>query len=226
IQRSNTAELSADSGERFGNWQQVLCLNGKHNRKQRMGIIPVHSRKGAFDNPGHNRSTSSSHRLQQPTDSLHNLHQRLSTRYRSPGIGLERTFGPNGETDMAHRTQSIFETAHEAFTKFGSVIIQIHGFDASHHPTEPLVVLSDGDGGINGALQAIASHLEAANLSVGIFDGFTHEKLGAQKNVQGRYARAFGAGFVHSEISSIVVYDDTLITKYENSLTRSILNKF
>jgi hypothetical protein len=140
--------------------------------------------------------------------------------------GVERTLGPSGQTDMAHRTQSIFETAHEAFTQFGSVIIQIHGFDASHHPTEPLVVLSDGDGGINGALQAIASNLSAANLSVGIFDGFTHEKLGAQKNVQGRYARAFGAGFVHSEISSIVVYNDTLITQYENSLTKSILNNF
>jgi hypothetical protein len=140
--------------------------------------------------------------------------------------GVERTFGPNGQTDMAHRTQSIFETAHEAFTKFGSVVIQIHGFDASHHPTEPLVVLSDGDGGINGALQAIASGLEAAKLSVGVFDGFTHEKLGAQKNVQGRYARTFGAGFVHSEISSIVVYNDTLITQYENSLTQSILDNF
>jgi len=140
--------------------------------------------------------------------------------------GVERTFGPNGQTDMAHRTQSIFETAHESFTRFGSVAIQIHGFDAAHHPTEPLVVLSDGDGGINGALQAIASNLEAANLSVGIFDGFTHEKLGAQKNIQGRYARAFGAGFVHSEISSIVVYNDTLITQYENSLTKSILNDF
>jgi hypothetical protein len=140
--------------------------------------------------------------------------------------GVERTFGPSGQTDMAHRTQSIFETAHEAFTKFGSVVIQIHGFDASHHPTEPLVVLSDGDGGINGALQSIASNLEAANLSVGIFDGFTHEKLGAQKNIQGRYARAFGAGFVHSEISSLVVYNATLITQYENSLTQSILNNF
>ncbi len=140
--------------------------------------------------------------------------------------GVERTFGSNGQTDMAHRTQSIFETGHEAFTKFGSVVIQIHGFDASHHPTEPLVVLSDGDGGINGALQSIASNLEAAKFSVGIFDGFTHEKLGAQKNVQGRYARAFGAGFVHSEISSIVVYNATLITQYENSLTQSILNNF
>ena len=140
--------------------------------------------------------------------------------------GVERTFGPNGQTDMAHITQSIFETAHEAFSKFGSVAIQIHGFDASRHPTEPLVVLSDGNGGISGALQATASNLEAAKLSVGIFDGFTHEKLGAQKNIQGRYARAFGVGFVHSEISSTVVYNATLIAQYENSLTQTILNNF
>src|SRR5437667_1260031 len=119
--------------------------------------------------------------------------------------GVERTLGPNGETDMAHRTQSIFETAHEAFTKFGSVIIQIHGFDASHHPTEPLVVLSDGDGGINGALQAIASRLEAANLSVGFFDGVTHDKLCAQKNIPGCYATSFWASLVHSEFPSSVL---------------------
>src|SRR5437867_5488336 len=100
------------------------------------------------------------------------------------------------------------------------------GLDASHHHTEPLVGLSDGDGGINGALQAIASNLEAASLSVGVFDGVTHEKLGAQMNIQGRYARAFGAGFVHSEISSIVVYNATLIAQYENSLTQSILDDF
>src|SRR3989442_4776372 len=49
--------------------------------------------------------------------------------------GVERTFSPNGQTDMAHSTQSIFATAHETFTKCGSVIIQIHGFNASHHPT-------------------------------------------------------------------------------------------
>ena len=140
--------------------------------------------------------------------------------------GVERTFGPNGQTDMAHRTQSIFETAHEAFTKIGSVAIQIHGFNALNHPTEPMVVLSDGDGGINGALQSIASNLEGANLSVGIFDGFTHEKLGAQKNVQGRYARAFGTGFVHSEISSLVVFNATLLTQYENALTQSVVSNF
>src|SRR5216684_2741564 len=191
-----------------------------------MGIIPIHSRKESLDKPGHDRSPH-------PVTDF-NSQQIAYTIFTSayPQVtallisGVERTFGPNGQTDMAHRTQSIFETAHEAFTKFGSVAIQIHGFDASHHSTEPLVVLSDGDGGINGALQAITSNLEAANLSVGIFDGFTHEKLGAQNNVQGRYARAFGAGFVHSEISSIVVYNDTLITQYENSITQSIFNNF
>jgi hypothetical protein len=140
--------------------------------------------------------------------------------------GVERTFGPNGQTDMAHRTQSIFETAHEAFAKTGSVAIQIHGFDALQHATEPMVVLSDGDGGINGALQSIASNLEAANLSVGVFDGFTHEKLGAQSNVQGRYATAFGAGFVHSEISSTIVFNATLLAQYENALTQSVVSNF
>ncbi|HET7404601.1 MAG TPA: hypothetical protein VFJ63_00620, partial [Candidatus Bathyarchaeia archaeon] len=83
-----------------------------------------------------------------------------------------------------------------------------------------------GDGGLNGALQSIAQNLESASLSVGIFDGFQHAKLGAENNVQGRYARAFGAGFVHSEISSLVVYNATLISQFENSVSQSILNGF
>lgn len=140
--------------------------------------------------------------------------------------GVERTLGPNGQTDMAHRSQSIFETAHEALTSFGSVVIQIHGFSAFAHPQEPLVVLSTGDGGLNGALESIAGNLGAANISVGVFDGFTHEKLGAQDNVQGRYARAFGAGFVHSEVSSLVVYNATLISQFEGSVSQSIMSNF
>ncbi|HET7405450.1 MAG TPA: hypothetical protein VFJ63_04975, partial [Candidatus Bathyarchaeia archaeon] len=140
--------------------------------------------------------------------------------------GVERTLSPTGQTDMAHRAQSIFETAHEAVTKFGSVVIQVHSFDAFVHPTEPLVVLSAGDGGLNGALQSIAQNLESSSLSVGIFDGFQHAKLGAENNVQGRYARAFGAGFVHSEISSLVVYNATLISQFENSVSQSILSGF
>lgn len=140
--------------------------------------------------------------------------------------GVERTFGLAGQTDMAHRSQSIFETAHESLTSFGSVVIQIHGFSAFAHPQEPLVVLSNGDGGLNGALQSIATNLSDASISVGIFDGFTHEKLGAQGNVQGRYARAFGAGFVHTEISSLVVFNATLITQFENSVGQSIISNF
>ena len=140
--------------------------------------------------------------------------------------GVERTLSATGVTDMAHRSQSIFETAHETVTSLGSVVIQIHSFDAFTHPTEPLIVLSTGDGGLNGALQSIANNLESTNLSVGIFDGFTHSKLGAENNVQGRYARAFGAGFVHSEISSLVVYNATLIGEYENAVSQSILSNF
>jgi hypothetical protein len=140
--------------------------------------------------------------------------------------GVERTFGPNGQTDMAHRTQSIFETANEVFTSFGSVVIQIHSFNAYVHPNTPLVVLSTGDGGINGAIQSIASNLQNANLSVGVFDGFSYERLGAQNNVQGHYARSVGAGFVHAEVSSIVVYNATMIAEFESSVTHSVLSGF
>src|SRR5436190_920926 len=51
-----------------------------------MGFIPIRSRKEPLDNPSHNGSPTSSHRLQQPTDRLHDLHQRLSRRYHSVSI--------------------------------------------------------------------------------------------------------------------------------------------
>src|SRR5260370_6917840 len=46
--------------------------------------------------------------------------------------GVERTFGPNGQTDMAHRTQSIFATPHHASTKSDSVLHHTHAFAAPH----------------------------------------------------------------------------------------------
>ncbi len=140
--------------------------------------------------------------------------------------GVERTLGPKGQTDMAHRTLSIFETATEAFAGFGSVVVQIHSFDANLHPGYPLVVISSGDGGTNGALESIASNLRASGFSVGIFDGFSYETLGGTDNVQGRYLRATWGGFVHVEISSTVMYNLTLISGFQSSVVQSIVDGF
>jgi len=140
--------------------------------------------------------------------------------------GVERTFGLNGQTDMAHRTLSVFEAATEAFAKFGSVVIQIHSFDAVRHPGYPWVIVSTGDGGANGALESITSHLQSSGISVGIFDGFKYEVLAGTNNAQGRYLRAVGAGFVHVEISTTVVFNSTLITSLQSSMTQSLIDGF
>ncbi len=140
--------------------------------------------------------------------------------------GIERTFGPKGQTDMAHRSLSIFETATEAFAGQGSIVIQIHSFDAGQHPGYPLVVLSSGDGGTNGALESIASNIRSSGMPVGIFDGFKYERLSATVNIQGRYVRAIGGGFVHTEISSTIVYNSTLISALQSSVGQSIIAGF
>jgi hypothetical protein len=140
--------------------------------------------------------------------------------------GVERTFGPKGQTDMAHRSLSIFETATEAFARLGSIVIQIHSFDAGRHPGYPLVVLSSGDGGTNGALESIASNLHSSGISVGIFDGFRYEALSATGNIQGRHVRAIGGGFVHAEISSTVVFNSTLISTLQSSFSQSVTDGF
>jgi len=140
--------------------------------------------------------------------------------------GVERTVGPKGQTDMSHRTFSIFETATESFSSPGSVVIQIHSFDPGRHPGYPLVVLSTGDGGTNGALESVAANLRATGLSVGTFDGFNYESLGAADNVQGRYVRSVWAGFVHAEVSLTVVYNSTLISAFQGSVIRSVAEGF
>ena len=140
--------------------------------------------------------------------------------------GVERTYGPNGQTDMAHRTLSIFETANEAFARLGSVVIQIHSFSADRHPGYPLVVMSTGDGGTNGALQSISNSLSSSGISVGVFDGFNFESLAGTDNAQGRYVKAVGGGFVHMEISTAVVYNSTLIAALQSSVSQSINGGF
>jgi hypothetical protein len=140
--------------------------------------------------------------------------------------GVERTFGLHGQTDMAHRSQSVFEVATEAFAGDGSIVIQIHGFDINRHPGYPMVILSSGDGTSNGALESIASNLRSSGISVGVFDGFKYEALSATANAQGRYVRAVWGGFVHAEISSVVVFNSTLISDFQSSVLQSIIGGF
>ncbi|HEV2226155.1 MAG TPA: hypothetical protein VGR56_05045 [Nitrososphaerales archaeon] len=140
--------------------------------------------------------------------------------------GAERTYGPSGQTDMAHRTLSVFETANEVSATPGSIVIQIHSFAADRHPGYPMAVLSTGDGGTNGALQSIAESLSSSGITVGVFDGYSYESLGDQLGAQGRYVRAVGAGYVHAEISTTVVFNSTLIPVLENSFVRSINGGF
>jgi hypothetical protein len=140
--------------------------------------------------------------------------------------GIFRTLLPHGQSDMDHRSLSIFQTATEVFAGFGTVVIQIHTYDVNVHPGYPDVVLTTGDGGTNGALESIASNLVASGFSVGIFDGFRYEKLGATENVQGRYVRARGGGFVHAEISSNIAFNATLRPTIEGAIGQSVIGGF
>jgi len=50
--------------------------------------------------------------------------------------------------------------------------------------------------------------------------------LAGTNNAQGRYLRAVGAGFVHVEISTTVVFNSTLIASLQNSMTQSLIDGF
>ncbi|MDI6792713.1 MAG: PKD domain-containing protein [bacterium] len=119
--------------------------------------------------------------------------------------GAHRDANFGGEADMAHNTDTIFETVHEAITTPMTNVIQIHGFSRSPgHPGYPDIVLSAGDGSIPPALAKLRNRLLTKGFTVGVYNGVSWPDLGATTNVQGIYTRSVGGTFIHVELESFI----------------------
>jgi hypothetical protein len=140
--------------------------------------------------------------------------------------GAHRNANRDGSADVAHATNSVFQSVHESLSRelgvsSGDVVIlQIHGFHTTKHEGYPQAVLGFGR---NTALAetTVARELEAALTEHGIKVGLCLEDawrdLCGRTNGQGAVSN--GAIFIHIEL-------DELIRKNDEAFIAAIVQVF
>jgi hypothetical protein len=129
--------------------------------------------------------------------------------------GAHRNANGDGSADVAHASNSIFQSVHEALVKeirssAGQVIVlQIHGFHTSRHDGYPQAVLGFGKS-INSMELTIGQELETIfrrqGLHAGVCTGNNWKDLCGTTNVQ---AASMSAGiFIHIELDEKVRKND------------------
>ncbi len=120
--------------------------------------------------------------------------------------GAHRDANPDQVADLAHNADTVFQSIHnELLTQSAAalpVVIQVHGFAASKHPTYPMIVLSgspDGSASLVDLLKRISGAVDPQLLTLGICDGTQFESLCGETNVQ---AQSMPRGiFIHLELN-------------------------
>ena len=131
--------------------------------------------------------------------------------------GAHRHANRDGSADVAHTTESIFQSVHIALSqeiqaKSGDVIIlQIHGFHTSKHAGYPQVVFGLGKNGQAKEValaQRIKDALFEQGISAGICTGTESElqDLCAETNAQGSVTNE--GAFMHIELDEKIRKDD------------------
>jgi len=140
--------------------------------------------------------------------------------------GAHRNANSDGSADMAHVTESIFQSVHVALseemqTAFEDVIIlQIHGFHTSKHAGYPQAVFGFG-ATIQPPELALAQKLEAAlaeqGIDVGLCTGHVWQDLCGTTNAQA--STTSGVVFIHIEL-------DEKMRKKDDALVKALVQVF
>ncbi len=131
--------------------------------------------------------------------------------------GAQRNANSDGSADVAHASESIFQSVHLAAsqtiqTAAGDVIIlQIHGFHASKHEGYPQVVFGLGEKPLPEEValaQKITSALSERGISSGVCTGVESNlmDLCAKTNIQGLTTKA--GTFIHIELDEKIRQND------------------
>ncbi len=115
--------------------------------------------------------------------------------------GAHRTAG-SGSADVAHQPASAFAAVDRAIVGTGTVVVQVHGFDASWHRGSADVVLSSTDPTPGTVVEELADALEDSGFDTCVYDGERCDALAGTRNAQAAHARAVGATFVHLELAA------------------------
>ncbi|MEU3572350.1 hypothetical protein AB0E96_28595, partial [Kitasatospora sp. NPDC036755] len=115
--------------------------------------------------------------------------------------GAHRRAGPDGSSDVAHRTDTVFAAVIEALAGRGVPGIQVHGFDEGSLPGQDAVV-SPGVGQPGTAAELTAGGLGRAGYAVCRAWREKCGQLGGTTNVEGRFAAGVGVPWLHVELGN------------------------
>jgi hypothetical protein len=130
--------------------------------------------------------------------------------------GAHRYANKDGSSDVAHVSDSIFQSIHEALLQETPgvsgvpVVLQIHGFAAENHLGYPSVVLGYGRTASQAEIplyKEIVDALAARGINAGICDKDTWLDLCGTRNVQGSVTE--GLIFIHIELDEMMRHRDS-----------------
>jgi len=140
--------------------------------------------------------------------------------------GAHRNANADGSADVAHFSDSIFQSVHNvlshgSYTSSGEVVfLQIHGFQSRDHTGYPQVVIGFGAKIPSPHFSLANKMMDALNkqgISVGLCTGDAWQDLCGTKNTQA--ITSDGAMFIHIELDEkIRKNDQSLITALEQVL--------
>jgi hypothetical protein len=121
--------------------------------------------------------------------------------------GAHRHANADAGSDVAHTSDSVFESVHTALLRPDTVVIQLHGFARERHPDLGDIVISGGVSPPPPLVTALAESLRPT-ADVCLYERDRCRALAGTVNVQGHSTRAAGATFVHVELARPLRSDD------------------
>jgi hypothetical protein len=132
--------------------------------------------------------------------------------------GAHRSADPNGLADVAHTTESIFNSIHETLIKKTTkipgapVVLQIHGFAANKHPGYPNIILGFGQTASQEEIslsRELVDALSAFGVNADTCEGDSWQDLCATKNTQGSDKKK--VIFIHIELDETIRDDGSIL---------------
>ncbi len=134
--------------------------------------------------------------------------------------GARRDTNNDDSADVAHASESIFQTVHQTlFAENGQpdttiIFLQIHGYAAEDHPTLPAVVIGynwQNDPAKDALLNRIVSAMEANHLTVGTCHERDYSGVCGTTNIQRQVTN--GGIFLHLELSAALRAHDAALVQ-------------
>lgn len=132
--------------------------------------------------------------------------------------GAHRSADPNGLSDVAHASESIFHSIHETLTESTAtfpdppVVLQVHGFASKKHPGYPNIILGFGQSASQEEIslsKELVGALTDLGIHAGTCEGDSWQDLCGTKNIQGSVKK--NTIFIHVELDETIRDNDSVL---------------